>query len=107
MWVAADFQVLDCANVVARVTHRCTGDVVWPAWVGILTAWVLTPPLTWLLGWHFGLGALGGWIGLCGEIILGAAVLWWRLERGGWRRAAAASRARLGDEERGVVLAGA
>lgn len=108
LWVAAIFQVFDGANVVARGVLRGTGDVVWPAWVGILTAWVATPPLTWLLGWHFGLGALGGWIGLCAEIIVGAAILWWRLERGGWKRAAAASRARVADEEGAVgVLAGA
>ena len=75
LWVAAIFQVFDGANVVARGVLRGTGDVVWPAWVGILTAWVATPPLTWLLGWHFGLGALGGWIGLCAEIIVGAAIL--------------------------------
>jgi MATE family multidrug resistance protein len=106
--VAAVFQVFDGANVVARGALRGTGDVTWPAWVGILTAWALTPPLTWFLGWHLGLGALGGWIGLCLEIILGAALMWWRLERGGWRHAAAKSRVRLVDErEREVVLAGA
>ena len=93
--VAAVFQVFDGANVVARCVLRGIGDVRFAAVVVVSTAWLMTPPLTWLLGWHAGLGAFGGWLGLCGEIILGASVLWWRLHRGGWRAIAAASRAAL------------
>jgi hypothetical protein len=57
-----------------------------------------------------GLGALGGWIGLCLEITAAALLFWWRVERGGWLAAARQSRARLrADREREVVraLAGA
>jgi hypothetical protein len=54
---------------------------------------LLTPPLAWLLGMRAGLGAAGGWIGLAFEIIVGAAIFWWRVHRGGWRHAAEASRA--------------
>lgn len=93
--VAAVFQVFDGANIIARGALRGTGDVRYPAAVGILTSWLLTPPLTWLLGVRMGLGALGGWIGLCLEIIAGALILWWRLERGGWRTAATRSRERF------------
>ena len=46
----------------------------------------MTPPLTWLFGYHLGLGALGGWIGLLLEILLGAAVFWWRLRSNRWHR---------------------
>jgi MATE family multidrug resistance protein len=90
--VAAAFQVFDGANVVARSALRGTGDVKYPAAVGVITAWLMTPPLTWLLGYGLKLGALGGWLGLCGEIVLGALILWWRLERRGWLPAAAAAR---------------
>lgn len=94
--VAAVFQVFDGANIVARATLRGTGDVRFPAVVGVVTSWVLTPPLTWLLGYRLQLGALGGWLGLCAEIICGALILWWRLERRRWKAAAVLSRAQLG-----------
>lgn len=104
LYVAALFQVFDGANMVARSTLRGTGDVRVPAVIGILTAWVLTPPLTWLLGHQLGLGALGGWVGLCIEIILGSLILWRRLLRRDWLEAAEKTRARLAAE--GVGLAG-
>lgn len=93
--VAAVFQVFDGANIVARATLRGTGDVRFPAVFGVLTAWALTPPLTWLLGWKLGLGAFGGWLGLCAEIIAGSLVYWWRIEKRGWAASAARSRAQL------------
>lgn len=92
MYVAVVFQMADGANVVARGLLRGTGDVRYPAVVGIICAWVCVPPLTWLLGYELGLQAMGGWLGLCVEIFAGAALFWWRLARGGWRRAAAKSR---------------
>lgn len=93
--VAAVFQVFDGANIVARAALRGAGDVRYPAVVGVVTAWVMTPPLTWLLGYRAGLGAFGGWLGLCGEIIAGSLLLWWRLERRQWLPAAAEARAQL------------
>lgn len=83
--MGAVFQLFDAANIVARGVLRGTGDVRVPAVVGILTAWVATPPLTWFLGVHLGYGALGGWMGLALEIVLGASIFWFRLERGFWR----------------------
>ena len=66
-----------------------------PVAIGIVTAWALTPPLTWLLGYQMGMGALGGWIGLCAEIFLGAGILWWRLQKKHWMVNAKRSRAEL------------
>lgn len=90
--VAAAFQIFDALNMVARSVLRGTGDVRWAAVVGVATAWLSTPPLTYLLGYVAGLGALGGWIGLCVEVVVGAALLWHRLLSGGWRRAAVEAR---------------
>ena len=71
---------------------RGASDVRFAAVVGIVTSWVTIPPLAWLLGVHCGLGAVGGWIGLAIEIVVGAALFWLRIVRGGWRPSAAAAR---------------
>jgi MATE family multidrug resistance protein len=90
--VAALFQLFDGANIVARSVLRGIGDVRFAAAVGVLTTWLMTPPLTWLLGWRARMGAFGGWVGLCAETILGAVILWRRLVRGDWRAAAEEAR---------------
>jgi len=92
LYVAAVFQTFDGANIAARCILRGVGDVRFAAVVGVVTAWLMTPPLAWLLGWRAGLGAFGGWLGLCGECIIGALVLWHRLQRGRWRAIAEATR---------------
>ena len=90
--VSLAFLVADAANVIARGILRGASDVRYAAVVGIATAWLTTPPLTWLLGVHWGLGVVGGWIGLALEIVVGASIFWYRVYRGGWRPAAAAAR---------------
>jgi len=93
--VAAVFQIFDASNIVARCSLRGAGDVRYAAVVGVLTSWLCTPTLAWLLGRHYKLGAFGGWLGLCLEIIVSSSILWWRIERRGWLAAATLSRARL------------
>jgi len=90
--VSLGFLVADAANVIARGVLRGASDVRYAAIVGIATSWFTTPPLTWLLGVCLGLGAVGGWIGLAVEIIVGAGLFWLRVLRGGWQPAAAAAR---------------
>jgi MATE family multidrug resistance protein len=90
--VSLAFLIADAANVIARGVLRGASDVRYAAVLGILTAWLTTPPLTWLLGVECGLGVVGGWIGLALEIVVGAALYWLRIYRGGWRPAAAAAR---------------
>ncbi|MGE0867231.1 MAG: MATE family efflux transporter [Kofleriaceae bacterium] len=89
------FLVADAANVIARGVLRGASDVRYAAVVGIATAWLATPPLTWLLGFHLGLGAIGGWLGLALEILAGTTLFWLRVVRGGWRPSAAAARRTL------------
>jgi MATE family multidrug resistance protein len=100
LYVAAAFQLFDGANVVARSVLRGTGDVRYPAIIAVSTAWLCTPPLTALLAIGLGLGALGGWLGLCAEICVGALLLWWRLERCQWQPWAERSRRRLAQQRR-------
>lgn len=103
--VAGLFQVGDGANILSRAVLRGAGDVRWSAVVSVTIAWGCTPPLMWLLGVELGWGALGGWIGLLIEILVGAGVLWWRIEANGWQPAALESRARNVEEvaTRGLV----
>ena len=105
--VAAVFQVFDAAATVARSALRGTGDVRFPAVAGALAAWLLTPPSMWLWGYRLGLGAVGGWLGLCAELVLAAALFWWRLERGGWRAAAARARSLRAELPPAPVVEGA
>jgi multidrug resistance protein, MATE family len=100
LYVAAAFNLFDGAAVVARGVLRGAGDVRYAALVGVLTAWVSTPPLTVLLGITLGLGALGGWLGLCAEIIVGALIMWHRLISERWLSAARRSRAELASQAR-------
>lgn len=90
--VSLAFLVADAANVIARGVLRGASDVRYAAIVGIATSWFTTPPLAYLFGVVCGLGAVGGWIGLAVEIIVGAGLFWLRVWRGGWRPAAAAAR---------------
>lgn len=93
LYLAAVFQLGDAFNISARSILRGTGDVRFPAIVGVGISWLALPPLTWFFGIHMGLGALGAWLGITFEIFTVAAILWWRLWRGGWRHSASKSRA--------------
>jgi MATE family multidrug resistance protein len=89
------FLVADAANVIARGVLRGASDVRFAAIVGITTSWLTTPPLAWLLGIGLGLGAVGGWLGLALEIVVGASLFWLRVARGGWRPAASRARRQI------------
>lgn len=105
MYIAALFLIADGANMVARGVLRGAGDVRFAAAIGIVCAWILTPPLTALLGYQLGLGVNGGWLGLTAEIMACTAILWWRLRRGGWKLAAARSRVEISAEQGNGMLA--
>jgi multidrug resistance protein, MATE family len=92
VYVSLAFLIADAANVIARGVLRGASDVRYAAVIGIATSWLTTPPLTWWLGIACGLGVVGGWIGIAIEILVGAALFWLRVLRGGWRPAAAAAR---------------
>jgi len=92
---AGVLQLFHGSHIVARSVLRGAGDVRYAALITVGLAWLFAPPLAYWLGLERGLGALGGWLGMCLEIALGTLLLWWRVERRGWARAAELSRARL------------
>jgi MATE family multidrug resistance protein len=79
---------------IGQSSLRGMGDVRVAAWIAVGAAWVCTPLLAAVLGFGFGMGARGGWIGLGTEIALAAGLFWWRLRgrRGAWLREASATR---------------
>lgn len=105
LYVASCFQIADGAAAVARGVLRGAGDVVVPARMGVICAWVFTPPLAWVLGSVMGFGALGGWLGLLGEITALALLSWWRLAYGPWRILAAQARERMEKDAAGANVA--
>jgi MATE family multidrug resistance protein len=92
LYLAALFQLGDAFNIVGRTVLRGTGDVRIPAIIAVGVSWSALPPLTWFLGHHLEMGALGAWLGITCEIFVVAAILWWRLWSGGWHVSASKSR---------------
>ena len=74
--IAAAFQLFDGLQTVATGALRGAGDTRTPMIVNLLAYWFIGLPLGWVLGFHFGWGAAGLWIGLCvGLILLGTILL--------------------------------
>ena len=88
LYIAAVFQLADAVNIVSRSVLQGTGDVRFCAWMGITLSWMLTPPLTWLFAYHYGLGALGGWSALCFELFIATAIFSSRVRGNRWHAAA-------------------
>lgn len=95
LWIAAGWQCFGALYMVGAAVLRGAGDVRFATIAMVTIAWIVTPPFAVLLGIHFGLGAVGGWLALLGEWAIGGAVLYLRVERRGWLPAAARSRERL------------
>lgn len=83
--VAAVFQVLDAINIVLRGSLRGAKDVRAVAIIGILIVWSCLPTSAFILGKHFGMGALGGWLGFVVETVLASIFFWRRWKKGSWR----------------------
>lgn len=82
---AAVFQLGDAVNIVLRGALRGARDVRAVMVIGVVVVWVTLPGAAWLFGKHYGLGALGAWLGFIAETALASALLAWRWLRGSWR----------------------
>ena len=82
-------------NLVVINGLRASGDVQFPARIGVLSMWGLQAPLAYLLGLHTPLLLTGVWIAYAAdEWVRGAGNLW-RWQQGHWRRRARAARRRI------------
>lgn len=84
---AAIFQIFDAITMTYAGALSGAGDTRYTMIVSILGAWLIMVPLTWLLGVHMGLGALGGWIAFIVELMVIAAANGWRWRSGAWASA--------------------
>ena len=74
--VAAAFQLFDGLQTVATGALRGSGETRTPMFANLIAYWFIGLPFGYVLCFHFHLGALGIWIGLCiGLMIIGSALL--------------------------------
>ena len=80
--LAALFQISDGLQVGALGALRGLKDTRVPMLIVVVAYWLITFPLAWLLGIHWGLGPRGPWIGLIAGLSVAAVLLnlrFWRL----------------------------
>jgi MATE family multidrug resistance protein len=94
--VAALLVLVFPAYQIGQASLRGAGDVRAASVITVCAAWLCTPALCVLFGITFGLGVVGGWIGLGIEIGVGAVAFWLRWRSGAWVRSAR----RVHDERR-------
>ncbi|WP_342078532.1 MATE family efflux transporter [Yoonia sp. SS1-5] len=82
--VAALFQIVDAAQVMALGLLRGVQDTTMPMLMATLSYWVVGLPASYVFAFVLGLGAVGLWLGLVVGLALAAILLMWRF----WGRSA-------------------
>jgi len=80
---AALFQLMDAAQVLALGLLRGVQDTKVPMVIAAFSYWAVGVPASYLLGFTFGLGGVGIWLGLAIGLALAGGFLMWRF----WGRA--------------------
>lgn len=76
--MAALFQLMDGAQVIALGLLRGLQDTERPMYIAAFSYWVVGMPTSYLLGLVFGWGAVGVWMGLVIGLAVAGALLMWR-----------------------------
>lgn len=76
--VAALFQLVDGLQVLALGLLRGVQDTAVPMVMAVISYWVIGLPVSYLLAFTFGFGAVGLWLGLVIGLAIAAALLLWR-----------------------------
>ncbi|MEO1146429.1 MAG: MATE family efflux transporter [Cyanobacteria bacterium J06638_22] len=79
--VAAIFQIVDGVQVTATGALRGMQDTRIPMIIGIISYWGIGLTSGYLLGFHFGMGSVGLWLGWAVGLLAAATVLTWRFAR--------------------------
>lgn len=79
--VAAIFQIVDGVQVTATGALRGMQDTRVPMIIGVVSYWGIGLTSGYLLGFRFGLGSVGLWLGLAIGLLFAAIVLTWRFIR--------------------------
>lgn len=81
MWVAALFQFVDAAQVMALGFLRGVQDTRWPMVLAAISYWGIGIPVSLLLGFTLGMGAVGVWLGLVVGLVAASTLLMVRFFR--------------------------
>lgn len=73
------------SNLVIISALKASGDVNFPVGIGILSMWLVSTLLAYVLGIHFGLGLVGIWIAMASDEVLRGIIMFFRLKSGKWR----------------------
>ncbi|MBI1416382.1 MAG: MATE family efflux transporter [Limimaricola sp.] len=80
--VAGLFQVVDAAQVMTLGLLRGVQDTSAPLGLAVISYWLVGVPVSYVLGFHAGLGGVGIWLGLVTGLTVASALLMRRF----WRR---------------------
>lgn len=78
LMMAAAFQFVDAAQVMALAILRGMQDTKGPMWIATVSYWVVGLPIGYYLAFHTGLREIGVWSGMVVGLALTAILLWWR-----------------------------
>ncbi|WLD94858.1 MATE family efflux transporter [Alkalihalobacillus sp. AL-G] len=73
-------------NLVVISSLRAAGDVRFPVYIGILSMWGISVPLSYILGIPFGYGLIGVWVAFCVDEWLRGLLMLWRWRSRVWER---------------------
>jgi Na+-driven multidrug efflux pump len=85
LFIAGTIQIFFAIAMVVRQGLLGAGDSLWPFLITSISSYAVRLPLAWYLGVHLELGIEGIWIGLCGELVIRAALFAARFIQGGWK----------------------
>ena len=79
--LSALFQFVDAAQIVVLAALRGVQDTRVPMWLAAISYWVIGIPVSYVMAFTLGWGAVGLWLGLTVGLGAAAASLGWRFWR--------------------------